>query len=85
MLQIADMVTGMTNKRPYREPLGKEKVIIILQEEIAKNRLDRQAVNTFINFYDSIMEEVKKESAQVMKTYQTLNSQYEQLSKRFKK
>ena len=85
VLQIADMVTGMTNKRPYREPLGKEKVIAILQEEIDKNRLDRQAVNTFINFYDNIMEEVKKESAKVMKTYQTLNSQYEQLSKRFKK
>ena len=60
-------------------------MIAILQEEIAKNRLDRQAVNTFINFYDNIMEEVKKESAEVMKTYQTLNSQYEQLSKRFKK
>lgn len=85
VLQIADAVTGMTNKRSYREPLTKEQVIAVLNDEATKNQLDRQAVNIFVNFYDNIMQDVKKESAAVMKTYQTLNSQYAQLSKRIKK
>lgn len=85
VLQIADSVTGMINQRNYRKPLVKEQVVGILNEEAAKNRLDRQIVNTFVNFYDNIMKSAEKESAEVLKMYQLLNSQYAQISKRFKK
>lgn len=84
VLQVADMVTGMTSRRSYRQPLTKEQVIGVLNEEAAKNRLDRQIVTTFVNFYDNIMQDVQKKSVEVMRTYQLLNSQYAQLSKRFK-
>lgn len=84
ILQVADTVTGMTNKRNYREPLKKEEVVSILNEEASRNRYDRQVVNTFVNFYDSIMQNVQTESAEVMKMYQLLNSQYAQISRRFK-
>lgn len=84
ILQVADAVTGMSNKRSYREPLHKERIIEILREEANKKRLNRQVVNTFIRFYDTIMERVKTESAEIMKMYQTLNYQYDQVSKRFK-
>lgn len=84
VLQIADSVTGMINKRNYREPLHKQEVIAILNEDAAKNRFDRQVVDTMINFYDSIMDGVKIKSAEIMKMYQTLNLQYSQISKRFK-
>ncbi len=85
VLQIADTVTGMINKRNYRKPLDKDLVIVVLSEEAAKNRLDKQIVNTFVNFYDNIMMSVEKESAEVLRMYQMLNSQYAQISKRFKK
>ncbi|MCH5254408.1 MAG: HD domain-containing protein [Lachnospiraceae bacterium] len=84
ILQVADVVTGMTNKRSYRDPLPKDKVISILEEEAAKNRLNKQIVNTFIDFYDDIMQSIQTKSAEIMKMYQTLNSQYAQVSKRFK-
>lgn len=84
VLQVADTVTGMINKRNYREPLHKEQVISILNEEAAKNRLNKQIVDTMINFYDSIMEGVERKSAEIMKMYQTLTTQYNQVSKRFK-
>lgn len=84
ILQVADTVTGLTNKRSYREPLHKDQVIAILNEEVTKNRLNRQIVNTFIRFYDTIMERVQTESAEIMKMYQTLNYQYDQVSKKFK-
>ena len=83
ILQVADSVKGMINKRSYREPLHKEEVISILMEEAAKDRLNQLVVNTMINFYDSIMDGVKVKSAEIMKMYQTLNSQYSQVSKRF--
>lgn len=84
VLQVADVVTGMTNQRAYREPLPKEKVIEILNEEASAGRLDKMIVNTFIHYYDDIMQSVQTESAEVMKMYQMLNSQYALVSKRFK-
>ncbi len=84
VLQVADTITGMTGKRPYREPLQKEQIIDELNEEASLNRLDRQVVNMFINYYDEIMQSVATESAEVMKMYQMLNSQYALVSKRFK-
>lgn len=84
ILQVADVVTGMTNKRSYKDPLPKDKVISILEEEAAKNRLNKQVVTTFIDFYDDIMQSIQTKSAEIMKMYQTLNSQYAQVSKRFK-
>lgn len=84
ILQVADVVTGMTNQRAYREPLPKEKVIEILNEEASAGRLDKMIVNTFIHYYDDIMQSVQTESAEVMKMYQMLNSQYALVSKRFK-
>lgn len=84
VLQVVDTVVGMTNPRSYREPLHKEQVIEILNEETANNRLEKQVVNTFINFYDEIMKSMQKESGEFMKMFQTLNAQYEQVSKRYK-
>ncbi|MCM1263403.1 MAG: HD domain-containing protein [Butyrivibrio sp.] len=84
VLQVADTVTGMTNPRNYREPLHKDRVISILNDEASKNRLDKNIVSTFINNYDDIMQCVQTRSAEIMKMYQTLNSQYNQVSKRFK-
>ncbi|MCM1144517.1 MAG: HD domain-containing protein [Blautia sp.] len=84
ILQVADAVTGMTNKRSYRDALPKEKVVSILEEESAKGRLNKQVVSIFITYYDTIMQSVQTESAEIMKMYQTLNSQYEQVSKRFR-
>lgn len=84
VLQVADVITGMTNQRAYREPLSKERVIEGLNEEASLNRLDKLVVNTFIHYYDDIMQSVQTESAEVMKMYQMLNSQYALVSKRFK-
>ncbi len=84
VLQVADSVTGMTGERPYRKPLGKEKIIEELNEEASMGRMDRQIVSIFINFFDDIMQSVETESAEVMKMYQMLNSQYALVSKRFK-
>ena len=84
ILQVADVVTALVNPRSYRKELPKEKVISILTEEVSKHRLKQQVVTTLVNSYDPIMERVKKESTEIVKMYETLNRQYELVSKKFK-
>jgi hypothetical protein len=84
ILQVADVVSALINKRSYRDALPKEKVVAILNEEVTKKRLKRQVVNVFLSSYDSIVQHVKEESAEILKMYQTLNLQYDQISKKYK-
>jgi HD-GYP domain-containing protein (c-di-GMP phosphodiesterase class II) len=84
ILQVADVVSALINKRSYRDALPKEKVVAILNEEVTKKRLKRQVVNVFLSSYDSIVQHVKEESAEILKMYQTLNMQYDQISKKYK-
>lgn len=84
ILQVADVVTALVNPRSYRKDMPKEKVIAILSEEASKNRLKKAVVTTFVKSYDRIMERVKKEAAEIMKMYDTLNKQYEMVSKKYK-
>lgn len=84
ILQVADVVTALVNKRGYRKNLSKEEVISILSEETAKNRLKRQVVITFVKSYDRTMKTVREKTAEILKMYDTLNLQYELISKKYK-
>ena len=84
ILQVADVVTALVNPRSYRKEMPKEKVLSILNDEVSKHRLKQQVVTTLAKSYDSIMEHVKKESAEIVKMYETLNMQYEMISKKYK-
>lgn len=83
ILQVADMVVALVHKRSYRKPLPKEKVIAILEEKTSRNKLKRQVVSVVVQSYDRIMELVTEESAQILKMYETLNRQYESISKKY--
>ncbi len=84
ILQVADVVTALVNERSYRTLLPKEKVIGILTEEASRNRLKQQVVVAFVKSYDRIMQRVRAESAEILKMYETLNKQYELISKKYK-
>lgn len=84
ILQVADTVTALVNERKYRETLPKEKVVDILNDEASKGRLKRQVVVTFVRSYDRIMRRARQESAEILKMYETLNKQYEVISKKYK-
>lgn len=84
ILQVADMVSALANKRSYRPPFSKEEIIGILNEEADKKRLNKQVVTCLLVSYDTIMDRVSRESAEIMKMYQTLNQKYEQVSRKYK-
>lgn len=78
ILQVADTITGLTNRRSYREPKPKAAVIAILKEEADKGRLGRDVVRTTVSYYDEIMEHVGKQNADMLSMYKKLRATYEE-------
>ena len=80
-----DTVTGLTCKRPYHEPRGKEAVISILKNEVDHNRFHRGVVMAFVNNYDDIMAVVQKRTKEITVNWSTLNKQYQSIKGTLKK
>lgn len=84
ILQLADMVGAMVNKRSYRDALPKEKVIAIIKDEVSNNRIRRQVATSLVGYYDAIMQKVRERAAEILKMYQNLNLKYKQVSQKYK-
>jgi len=84
VLQVADVVSALVNKRSYREAATKQQVLRFLNEEVVQRRFKKQIVMVLSQSYDEIMERVKQETARILKMYQTLNMQYQQVSTKYK-
>lgn len=76
ILQVADVVTGMTCKRSYRDPLTKEEIIEHLYAESDARRLRGKVINAFIENYDEIMKTVDVKSRETMAKYDRLRTAY---------
>ena len=83
ILQVTDVVVALLNRRSYRRPLPKEKVIAILDEKANSGRLKRQVEVIVVKSYDRIVECARSESAQIVKMYEKLNKQYEMISEKY--
>ena len=83
ILQVADFVSALSRKRPYREAKSKTDIIKILREEAGTERLQRDVVNFLIVNYDSIMEYAAKRAATCQLMYQRLDTQFEEVYKKF--
>lgn len=83
ILQVTDVTVALLNKRSYRKSMPKEKIIAILDEKSKRGRLKRQVVMVVIQSYDKIINRIREESTQILKMYETLNKQYEMISKKY--
>lgn len=81
ILQVADTVTGLVNKRSYRVPHSKESVISILKEDSGKRKYRKDVVDVFVTYYDEIMGVVSRESEEILSTHRKIKIQYEQVYK----
>ena len=81
ILQIADIITGITCERSYREPFSKEEVIKILKKEVADGKINRSITECYINSYDEIKALVDKEKKQALNMYGVLLRTFNQVSK----
>lgn len=83
ILQVADVLVALLNKRSYRKSMPKDKIIAILDERAKGGRLKRQVVMAVVQSYDRIVSRIREESAQILEMYETLNKQYEMISKKY--
>ena len=83
ILQVADTVTGLTNKRNYREPRTKDEVILILQNDADRKKLNKEVVNAMVTFYDEIMDVVKIEKDKILSMHTKLHDKFEQVHRNF--
>lgn len=83
ILQVADMVTGMINKRSYRKEKKKEYIIDVLEKEANSGKLSKMIVKAFVRNYDEIMIKVKNESNNILQIHTKLNTQYSLIYQNF--
>ena len=85
ILQVADTMTALVNKRDYRDALPREEVVDILQKEADARHFSKQVVDTMILFYDEIMEKVQLESGQILLLHKKLEAQYDRIHEKYNK
>ena len=54
IMGVADIFTALSEKRPYREPMNRNNVLKIINEQADKNWLDRSVVDLLKKNYDEI-------------------------------
>jgi HD-GYP domain-containing protein (c-di-GMP phosphodiesterase class II) len=60
---VTDIFAALTEDRPYRKAVGRDKVISILEKRAANNGLDGRIVETLVKDYDAICETCRAEQA----------------------
>ena len=76
ILQIADVTSALLQKRSYKDVMDKETVIAILEDEVAKGKLDDNVMKIFLADYDEIIDEVCAESRDTIDIYENLQIEY---------
>ncbi|MCR4590603.1 MAG: HD domain-containing protein [Lachnospiraceae bacterium] len=79
ILQVADIVTALTCERAYHPAKNKESVIRILEDEMNRNKYDREVVMTFIQDYDNIMTVARSRSEEMLSMFKELKVRYEKV------
>lgn len=79
ILQLADVVTALMNKRSYRLPKKKEEIVRILHQEMERGRLNRSVTESFLDTYDTTMEKVRIRAREYLLTHIRMNNQYKQV------
>lgn len=79
VLQVADTITALTCERAYHPAKNKEAVCRILEDEMNRNKFDREVVMTFINDYDNIMSISNSKAEEMLSMFKELKVRYEKV------
>lgn len=83
ILQVADTVTGLTNKRHYKEAADIEEVKSILKQEADAGRLSKQVVDILVENYHDIKAKVNQKEDEILHLYKKLETQYKLVYEKF--
>jgi len=79
IVAIADIFSALCKERSYKGEFPKEKVIGILSDMAERNLLDPEVTSIAIDNYDEIIEIVKKEAEPIIKAYDQMNEEFDQI------
>ena len=80
IVAVADIFSALSQRRPYKEPFPKEKVIRILREMRDESLLCPRVVDTVCDHYDWLFERMQESNDPVRALYRSLNNEYAQLA-----
>ena len=83
ILQVADVVSALLQKRSYKTEMDKETVIAILQEQEKQGKLDSETVRIVKEEYDAIIQEVMAEAHDTIFHYENLQEEYTYYFKKY--
>ena len=78
ILQVADVASALLQKRSYKDVMGKETVLRILNEEAERGKLDADIIRIFSAEYDEIVGSVWEMSRDTISRYENLQVEYRQ-------
>lgn len=78
IMTVADIFSALTEERPYRKSMGKEKVTAILREDAQNGLLSGSVVDLLVEHYDEINERRAIESKKASRKYQEILARKEQ-------
>lgn len=85
ILQTAETVVSMINDKPYRKSYNKEDIMEELNNGIVSGKYDGVVADTFLRYYDEIVEKAFQKAQVALTTHQRLLRNYEQVYKNFTK
>lgn len=85
ILQTAETVVSMINDKPYRKAYNKEDIMEELNNGIVSGKYDGVVADTFLRYYDEIVEKAFQKAQVALTTHQRLLRNYEQVYKNFTK
>ncbi len=81
ILQVAEYVVNAREDKPYRKAHSKEEIIADLNAGIVSGRYDGIVADTFLKYFDEIMDKATQKAEAALVTHQKLQRNYEQVYK----
>lgn len=79
ILQVAEYVVNAREEKPYRKAHSKEEIIADLNAGIVSGRYDGIVADTFLKYFDEIMDKATQKAEAALVTHQKLQRNYEQV------
>lgn len=79
IVAVADIVSALTGTRSYKEAFSKEKTVRAITSMASKGMLDGKIVRLLVDCYDTMMESVQKIAMPILKKYQEMQEEYQEL------
>ena len=77
ILQTAETVVSMINDKPYRKAYNKEDIMEELNNGIVSGKYDGVVADTFLRYYDEIVEKAFQKAQVTLTTHQRLLRNYD--------